>query len=90
MRSQSSKGVLTKTKTVVYHNNNNTFSFISKYGETICRLELNKEGIKYLGGREKVKKFISDIKSGKRKVLIAKETLDKLMVPIMMDFIQNE
>jgi len=84
MRTQSSKGVLATTKTVIYHENNNTFSFISQSGETIFRLELNKEGIQYLGGIEKLREFKNDIKLGKRKVLLTKETLDKLNVLIVM------
>ena len=89
MKAQARKGVLSRTKILLYHENNNTFSFISKSGVTICRLELNKEGIEYLGGIEALKRFRNDVQSGKRKVLVTKETLGKLNVAILMAHLQK-
>jgi len=89
VKAQARKGILSRTKILLYHKNNNTFSFISKSGVTICRLELNKEGIEYLGGREALQRFINDVQSGKRKVLVTKETLGKLSVAISMARLQK-
>ncbi|MGB9693758.1 MAG: hypothetical protein ACPLYF_02835 [Fervidobacterium sp.] len=72
MKAQASDDILKRTKTVIYHENNNTFSFISQSGET-CRLELYKRLIKCLGGVNELKRFINHAESGKRKYLSPKK-----------------
>lgn len=81
----SSNDVLGKTKCVVYNEEDGyaTFSFVSSDGVTLFRAELDEQGIRTLGGRHKLEKFIRDIESGRRKVSVSKKTLERLTAALV-------
>jgi len=81
---KSTRDVLAQTNRIVFNVIDGSFSFISKDGATLWRGGITKETIRILGGKEKLKRYINDIRSGKIRVNVSIQTLDKLEAALIL------
>jgi len=77
MSTKRGQNVLSQTRSVKFHEDDGTFSFVLKSGKKI-RLELNKAGIEYIGGTDELRRFVEQIESRKLKVNVDKATFERL------------
>ena len=75
---KSTRDVLAQTSRIVFNVIDRSFSFISKDGTTLWRGDITEETIQTFGGKERLKRYIDDIRLGKIRVNVCIQTLDKL------------
>ncbi|MGF3573531.1 MAG: hypothetical protein ACQXXG_08965 [Candidatus Bathyarchaeia archaeon] len=76
------ENILEQTISVVYHEDDYTFSFVMRKGK--LRISLVEDaGVESVGGLDKLFRFVEEVSSGKRQVAIDQNTLKMLLVVLL-------